>query len=109
MKYPITYSVTYVEYTPESIEYGVPDETGFEEIDSTCDFRDLVDMLKNKFNYDKSQSPICLGNLENMWFNTEIYITCYSEMRDRQESLHIAKDPVSQRALRRALKYIGEL
>ena len=101
----ITYSITYNEITPESAEYGDFSDTGFSEEDSKCDFRELVDMLENIFCCSNS-SPVSACSLEFVWFSTEYSIECYASLTERQESLHIAKDAVSQRAYRRALKYL---
>lgn len=101
----ITYSITYNETTPESTECGDFSDTGFVEENSTCDFRDLVDMLENNFNYSSS-SPISACSLRHVWFSTEYSVECYESLTERQESLHIAEDAVSQRAYRRALKYL---
>ncbi len=101
----ITYSITYEIITEESHQYGEAEERGFEEKDAQCSFSELVDMLEEYIH--PSSSHINEDTLQHVWWSnegTQNYDGSYET-----NSLHIGKDPVSQRAYRRALKHLGRL
>lgn len=102
----ITFNIAYAITTYESADGGDFAESGFEIKDGKCGFRELVDMLEEHVH--PSSTNVSANSLIHLWW----YSDGQTDMRTGDEkttSLHIGKDPVSQRAYRRALKRLGRL
>ena len=102
MSKPLTFQVskTYSEITPESVDHGDFDDTGFVWADVEYTFRELVEEL--------SSGEWCedLGSTD--WFSNGWDIIDYRELREREECLHI-KRPTSrhERYYQLALRLAG--
>ena len=81
---PLVFKVdkTYAEMTPESAEHGDYDDTGFVWEDVEYTFRELVDELSSR-----EWSPAEGAD----WFSNGWSVIDYSELREREECLHVQR------------------
>ena len=82
---PLVFKVnkTYTEVTPESAEHGDYDETGLVWEGEEFTFRELVEELGGPNHWQLSEGAD--------WLTTGIYTVCYRNLREREESLHVAR------------------
>ena len=99
---PLVFKVnkTYAEITPESVDHGDFDDTGFVWEDEEYTFRELVEELGGHAHWQLEEGAD--------WLTTGFYTIDYGTGRDREESLHVRRpSPRHERYYQVALKLAG--
>ncbi len=97
----LSFSITFVETTPESVETGEFANSGFDDENLEFDeFRDLVRYVELSGFCYASQSPLPKQPCEDVWFSNEMSTVDYATALERQESIH----PNNERSARYLFK-----
>ncbi len=82
----ILVNITYATTSPESLDSGEFEETGFERENEKFSFRELVTLMK------EHTEPSSSGNVtENTWFSTDFYTVNFRDGINKQTSIHFSK------------------
>lgn len=93
----LLFSVTFQEFTPESLEDGETSDNGFEREDEEFEFSELVKYLEREgFHYWSSTNPQSMHD----WLTTETYTVSYETGLTKCLSIH----PCNERSFRYLLK-----
>lgn len=88
----LEFAVTYVTVTPESVEYGDYQDTGFEYESITFDyFAELVDFIKSKWFCMPSEYP-CKRITRDVWLSTDFEYADFETGEQVQYSIHAKND-----------------
>lgn len=100
----IIVSKTYATTTPESVENGDFEETGFVYQDEILTFHELIKEINSEHYCHLSSYPVT--EVENIWISSEFYISNYKTGEEKQYSLHFtAKNKKDWKYWKKALKY----